>query len=772
MSEELPARLKRQSFNCGALLTSTISLILLASPHAARAALAQSEPPSGGASSEQVDEDSSADIVVTANRRSENLQDVAASLTVLDGDTLNDRGILNTLDLARSVPSLTVEPVVGIAAPRLYIRGIGTADFNANAANPVTTNVDDVYIGFINATAVQLFDVQRIEVLRGPQGTLYGRNTTGGAINYLSNGPSATLGGYVNARYGRFDARQITAAVTGPVVGDTLTARLAFNYEGRDGLGTNTVTGLRNLGSRDNWALRGLLRFRPDDTLDILLNVHGGSARAQQVPWTVQGIIDPVTGGPCSPAAVTALQCANALGYVRPAIGRYDAEYDYRGLRGQGLGERLDTIGTSLKATYELGFAEVTSITAYEYADYQRAEDTDATPLAILHIDNDDRFSQFSQELRLASPSGRRFNWIVGGFYYHDVTRHRSQSDVLRALRPVFGFSPANFVLFADQNYRQTTDAYAVFGRIDYKIVDKLSVAFGLRYTNETRQLDQTINLVEPTFTIPLVAVDRRLRNDNVSGEVKIEYTATDDLLLYAAVARGFKSGGFNGGLVFSNAAVTSYRPETLTSYEVGVKSQWSRALRLNASGFYYDYKDLQLFTFVNQGGIPTQVLDNAGSAELYGFEAELVYSPVRQLDLGANIGYVHSRLTRYITSFGPDLSGNQLAGAPEVTLNFSADYGFDVGDWGISLHADTAYRSRSFFTQSNSPFLVKPSYWVTGARIAVTPPGEQFTIAAFGSNIFNSRYNNAVQDLSSFGEYFAVPADPATWGVELRVRF
>ena len=604
---------------------------------------------------------------------------------------------------------------------------------------------------------------------RGPQGTLYGRNTTAGAIKYFSNGPTDHFSIDGTARYGNLDDRFGELAISGPIAGNVLTARVAATGEERDGNTLNRVTGKHSGNDIRNWAARGLLKFEPSADFKAVLNVHGGESDPHTVVYKPRGTLT-LAGAPCPEADAVAFRCYDALGY-RDNARPYSVANNRVGR------DRVRTIGANLQAEKDFGWAKLTSITAYDRVRVNRAEDSDGSPNQLLEITYASTSNQFSQELRLASPGGQRFNWIVGGYYFYEKVHFDNQYDILRSLRPFLGFDPAAFVVFADQNFRQRDKAIAGFGRADFAITEKLKVIGGLRYTHERKTFAETVTLPEPAFTIPLYTVGNGQSVGRVTGDAILNYQATDDLLLYASVSRGFKSGGFNGGIVFDPRQVTSFRPETLTSYETGIKFQSAdHRLTFNASGFYYDYKDLQVYTIVNPpgGGIPIQVLDNASNARVYGLEAAATFKLLPALRLNGSLGLLNSKFKDFVAAAAnADYSGNRLSRAPKITAAVGADLDVPIGDrYRGFANLDASYRSKIFFDPGNSLRLSQSGYWLANARAGIGTRDGHWDVAVFGKNIFGKHYYRDIIDLSLFGYDGTTIGDPATYGVELSFHF
>jgi iron complex outermembrane recepter protein len=710
------------------------------------------------------------DIVVTAQRRSENIQDVPISITAITSETLRDAGSFSSTEIAQSVPNLTVSTTYVGSAPRFFIRGVGLGDFNASSTGGVGLYVDDVFLGSPNLLTFALFDLDRVEVLRGPQGTLYGRNTTGGAIRFESARPTNDLSGYATARYGRFSELRLEGAVSGPVLGDTVRARVAGLYTSRDGTLFNRFTNRRENES-EAWALRGIIEADITENLEASINVHGGRATPDTTRFQHRGIIDPATGGLCGLNAILAFQCVDVLGYRDTDNDLFAGDYNNAGK------ERVSTFGVTGRLVLDGGPVTVTSITAYDWVRRVAVEDVDASPNNLVDATWNQPSRQFSQELRFASNDGGNFNWIVGGYYLRD------SRDAVNRFRVLPDF-PVASSFEARQSYSQVTQALAVFGQADYRLTDALKVTVGLRYTAEDTDYTELAQfeaagaspLVPP---IPFLSVNDSVNSERVTARFALDYQVNDDVLLYASYNRGYKAGGFNGGFATSLAQKAPFQPETLNAYEIGLKTDlFDRRVRFNVAGFYYDYSDLQVFTLRQAGGIPAQILENAANAEVYGLEAELTIVPTAGLQFDAGLGLLHTSLKDFVTLdpatlLPRDLSGNRSRNAPELTFNAGVTYDTALSDTlALGFNLNARYQSSVFFDVDNNPRLTQGGYWLANGRVSLGHPEDNWRVSLFAENLFNQRYYREVANLGDFGLDEIAVGDPRTYGVELSVRF
>ena len=719
------------------------------------------------------------DIVVTAQRRSENLQDVPISITALSGESVERLGIKTSADVAAQVPNLTIKQSFANSVPQIFLRGVGVNDPNANANGAVGIYADNVNLVSPSALTFALFDTDRVEVLRGPQGTLYGRNTTGGAINFLSKRPGDAWEGYVTARYGRFDDKQVEAALTAPLA-QGAALRIAGVWQKNDGFHFNRVSG-RTLADVNRWALRGLLKLEPASNISILFNAHGGRLANSSTPFEVRGTLDPLTGTPgCD---YRAQRCVNLFGYSDDDNDPYSHDIDNEGRT------RLWNVGGSMHVDVDFGGAALTSITAYEKTVRNHREDADGAPQNMLNTVFFDDNRQFSQEVRLSSTGSPRFRWMAGLFYSHEDTTIHNRYDFFRGYRDLvesFGFpggfdpdgiNPTGYTPFlVDQRFRQKSNSYAGFVNVGYDVTDKLELTLGARYTKEDRAILTTVAFDEGTFQVPLLdGFSDRVSFNSFSGKIGFNYKPSDDVLIYASVSKGFKSGGFNGALVFSEPELKPFKPETLIAYELGFKSSLlDRAVTFNAAAFYYDYNDIQLYTFASANGIPTQILTNAGSAEIYGVEGELSLRPIEHLSINLGGGLLHARIKDFVTDGGADYSGNRLVMAPTLTANMLIRYDVPLngGELKLGLQTDANYRSKVFYSTSNDPLLSQDGFALWNARVSLAPANDRWELSAQVKNITGVRYVTEAFDFSSSGYNLFVYGAPTTWELSATFKF
>jgi iron complex outermembrane receptor protein len=714
------------------------------------------------------------EIVVTAQKRAENLQDVPIAITALTGETLQNQRVGNLLGLSGLAPGLQIKTDDNAANPRIFIRGVGVNDFNPSTASAVGIYVDGVYVASPLAQLSAFYDLQQVEVLRGPQGTLYGRNTTGGAINVITRKPSNTFEGDIAVDYGRFNAINVQGGVGGPLVADKLAFRLSGLYVKDDGYTLNRLTG--NYGNNaDRWALRGALRFTPSANLTDDLTVSASESRGGSIlaynrsllPGTVAA-----TGpdGLCKPGFYTSGQCTNVLGYANTSSDLYQGDYQFEGK------DIVKLSGAANTLSYEMGDVTLVSVTGYQRADRNDQEETDANPIPIITASYIARQTTVSQEFRVQSNSKTaKLRYVAGVYAAYDKLDNNSAYDVLAALRnptpgnPT-GADPANSIALFGWPLRQTTRSYAIFGQLDYDVSDRLTLTAGLRYSADEKKFHYVSQAENGLF--PIFTYDGSKTFSSVSGRIGVQYRLTDRANLYATYNRGTKSGGFFSGQTTDPADLGPYRDETVNAFEAGAKTEWfDRRLRANFSAFYYDYKDLQVYTQVIRSGIDVQLFTNASAARMYGAEAELQASPVRGLDLSLGISLLSAEYKDFMSA-GNDYSGNTLPSAPKVGLNGAVHYEHDLPVGAFVGQVDFTYRSKIYFDTANTGRLSDPARTFVNAQVGWRLDDGRYELGLWGHNIFDETNISDITPIASLGfDVFSV-GPPRTYGVYLRARF
>jgi iron complex outermembrane receptor protein len=723
------------------------------------------------------------DIVVTAQRREQNVQSVPIAITAISGDRLQGNAILTANDVARLVPSLTGANGGGrVARPRYFLRGVGVNDPSGNVVSPVGIYVDDVYLGDTAYQTFPLFDLERVEVLRGPQGTLWGKNTIGGAINYISRRPGFEPEGHARLEYGSYDSWAVQGAYGGAVIPDLLAARLSVNYEDRGGYYRNLYTGEEEGSVRDA-ALRLQFLLTPTPDLDILLNLHGRDLEDGGAPGYKLGT------GPGG---------ADVWGYVQTYGSRPELR-DPVNLDAPSPPNRLDSRGANLNIRYRLGGLTLTSITSYDEIEREALGDGDGTPLPAQVSHSQVRSDQFTQELRLASDPEDRLSWTIGGHYFRENFRSDNATGTLAAVPAAPGFSAIR-TAYQNTVLDQDTESFAAFAEATYRFTDRLRLSVGGRWTREEKSI--LIDGVQaPTGSTSFNntgqwwlrrSLNSALTRNAVQDEdrawsrftysISPQFDFTDNLRGYVRVASGFRSGGFNGN-VTSQVAVNVVQPETLTDYEVGLKSEWfDNRLTVNVSAFIYDYKNIQVNVQGSLNGQSATTLRNAANGRISGVELEILARPTSRLTIRANGGWLIEAeytdfLTQVLVNNVPtivDASGNQIARAPRLTGTLDAEYALPLTDGHeLLIGADVNYRSHIYFNAvaQTDPLQEQDAYALVNARLAWRADNGRWTLGAYVQNLTNHRYvhnNNVPRN----GAYSLSLGPPRSWGVTVSTRF
>lgn len=747
-----------------ALLVSIAPLAITASPVHAQQADTAAEDDSGIPT-----------IIVTAQRRNQDIQDVPIAITAITGDALAKSGVVDPRDLTQMVPSLSMQAGTAASTTSLFIRGVGIGDFNSNTTGAVGVYVDDVFIGSNAAKLFNVFDGDGIEVLKGPQGTLYGRNTTAGAIRFSSRKPTDHFTGDLSASYGRFDEFRLEGGVGGPLVKDTVAMRVSGLYHTRDGTVFNRVTG-HKVNDLDMWAGRAIVDITPGPGALIRLSVHGGknTGGARQFQHRGQGV--DFFG---DPAYLPDGTPTDGLGYADTDGDIYAGDYNVEGK------ERISVFGASLTGEFEFGGVKLTSISAFEKVNRSTLEDTDAMPYDVVTAYYEDRPRQFSQELRLQSMNDGPLNWIVGGYYFHDKLATDSSFDLLRVFRDpddLLGtFDPVNSLGLLRYPYTQKTDSYALFGQADLQLTQSLTATLGLRYSHDRIDMDfhslfDAVGGIDPVkdysdVVLPLLDFEDRTSFDDLSWRAALNYD-TGDTLVYASFSKGYNSGGYAGGASTELLQMEPFDSENLYAYEVGVKSDlFDRKLRLSASGFYYDYRDLQVFVFDLSGPIPIQRKLNAGNARIYGLEAEATVKPTEWLDIFGAFTLLDSKYKEFAALGGDDYSGNRLINAPSFAAAGGVDVTVPLADSGtIKGRLDGSYTSSIYLYPDNFAINKVGGHGQMNARLAWETPDEKYEFALYARNFLGEHYITAIFPIVTMDQINY--NDPSTYGVQVSAKF
>lgn len=728
------------------------------------------------------------EIVVTATRRSENLQDVPLSVSAVGGAQLATRGISQTADLVRTVPSLNISSQYGDTQPNFSLRGVGVAnEFNTNTASPIGVYVDEVYQAYRIAHGLQLFDLDRIEVLRGPQGTLFGRNTTGGAINIFTKQPSLSgSSGYLQVGYGNYARKKLEGAVEVTPVSDKVGLRIAATFAKGDGFfkevsPQTSFNHVRRYSSSDNVGVRATLLLKPSEDLTVAIKGYYSRDNPIGAPLIAQGLIGGVGG-------------TDFFGYSRKARGLSKTEFELDSL------DRfyVRTIGGSANIKYELGPVTLTSVTGYSNTRFNFRLDNDGTNNSLFDARYTSRLTDFSQDFR-ANYEGERFHGVVGVYYGKDTSDavnnilvYNIFPDATSAatFNPGGGINPAlpPTSLNAQYGYFQRRQSIAVYGEGTYSITKQLELTVGARYSHDKIQfLKAFSNFVQDVpgpILFPVYSnVNLTGKKGNFSGRVIANYKWSDAVRTYVSFSRGYRSGTYNGFAYSDASQIYFVPPERLDSIEGGFKTRFfANRLQINGAVFHYDYKNQQVNEVIGAVGFLRSL-----NAQITGLELEVLTRPVSALTLRGSFGFLDSSYKKGQVLSGNDVGGNTLPYASRYTANLGGDLTLAKSDAGsLILNGEVQYVSKFFF----DPFaarqpghnglllqpgardtLIQKGYALVNARASFV--AKQYTVSVFGKNLFDKRYAIFGADTTdAFGSTLNAPGAPRTYGVEVTLRF
>jgi iron complex outermembrane receptor protein len=731
-------------------------------------------------------------ITVTAQKRSQKTQDIPITITVLDSKKLAKLDVQSSDQLAEFVPAVQIAMPSGRGnQPLINIRGIGLNDTNTNNAGPNGVYVDEVYEATPAGQTFQTFDLSRVEVLKGPQGTLYGRNTTGGAINYVTAKPTDDFHASEDLQYGSFDTVTTQTVINGQLA-PKIDGRLAVFYDYSAGYFSDLTDGNKTNGNND-LAYRGELKLDPTDDLSILLNFHGGNVNRRPDEYKQVGVLNGALGGECTDAMIGAGDCTDLFGYKAPSD-------FYKGFYNRDQNLYVNALGGSIRADYRLGDISLTSLTAYETSHKLHPEDTDADPYDLIQINYGVRSTDITQEFR-ATGGGTNYHWLAGLYGLDEHLQQNQPIDILTDIDQVIGpligdpFIGNGLAERAQTLNGQFTESVAAYGQADYEVFPGARLTLGGRLTYEHKSFDafseasfENNGFFPPYST--LYNISENLANRAASWRAAFDYKLLPKVLTYASISTGFKSGGFNGGFLANDvpdalAQLKPIKPEYITAYEIGLKSDLlQNAVRFNAAGFYYDYRDEQTYNLIqapsSSGGIvlPLTVLTNAPTATIKGAEFELDATPIANLTTSASLSYVDATLGQFESDAGSgppqNLTGKELPNAPRWNVILQGDYAYPLphGDM-LDLSGTASYRSHQFFESNNDPLVAQNGYWLLDARLGYQTASKHWEVAVIGKNLTGTKYLNFSNDLTSgFGLIEDIVGPPRYVGGELVYRY
>jgi iron complex outermembrane recepter protein len=668
------------------------------------------------------------DIVVTARLRAENLQDVPVSVSAFSEQALEAQQVRSLEDLNFGAPNFNVVKNVSTTnAAQIYIRGLGQDESTFHAEQPVAVYIDGVPLGKANGALLDLIEFERIEVLRGPQGTLYGRNSAGGAVKFISRRPDLDDSRVVaDATIGSYERVDFRASASAPIIAGKLAAKLDIVSRTDDGYVTNLTNG-QSVNTTDRQTARLALLWAPTDATRLYVTADhtwDNSSINLAVPFVVQN------GRPVDLYGPFASRTA------RPDLNRY---------RGW---------GTSAELTHDLGFASLMSLTSYRKFTSILSADLDGREATSLDFEQRLNQNQFTQEFQLTSNGDGPLNYVVGAFYFREVVRQFADNILQNTLN----------------NNRQVSENVALFGEITYDLTPTLSVSAGGRYTWDDKTMRVSAN--NRVTRAELFNERPDFSSSQFTPRVTVNWDATDDIMIYGSWSRGYQSGGFANGRPTTRAqALATFEPQTVSAFEGGAKLQFfDRRVRWNTALFHNDFKNIG-FSFLNG----TQLQIATANVRIRGFESEMVFSLLPGLNAYFNYGYLDGKYTKLpinpttgaVTVNGLTLN-NKLKHVPEHSFKVGGEYSFDLGNSArMGIGGNYAYGSRIFRNLANSPAIVSPATGFLDAQVWVETADSRWRVTFAGRNLTDEIY--PYQGVSGFTRYFLMPA---TWSLTVRAAF
>lgn len=728
------------------------------------------------------------EVVVTAQKRAESVQDVPIAMSVLNADALREMGVTSSEKLAEFVPNLEwVDD--GSNVPNIFIRGIGDISFHLNQVGGVGLYMDEVSLNSPVLAGFTLFDMERVEVLRGPQNTLFGRNTTGGAVQFISRKPDIDGGtnGHLNFNYGNLGKLEVEGAL-GFDLSDQAAVRIALTATDQDDWLDNITLG-NEQGGYDSFAGRAQLLWQPSEDVEILFNVHGGERdgdRHQDLTYGGRDPANPSVNCPGSPDVGAG--CVDARGFQHP--NGYDETAS--NIVGE---DNSEAAGAFVSISIDFPAFTLTSVTAFDHSESEQFQDSDGGPETLFYFSQASDVDQWSQELRFASSGEGGMRWIGGLYYFFE------DAEWATALR--FAPGPTPFQIVPNNVTQQDNEVWSAYGQLEFDLSEQLTVTAGLRYTNETKEASvggsvgrwtpailpadvmigfNEISLLSQqpgAFSLPSAEVDETW--EEIGGKVSLDYRYSEDMLFYASVARGFKGGGTSLAAIESLVGQPgrTVDPEYLWAYEIGAKTSWlDGALQLNGSLFYNQWEDQQLFTTFVVSGITSTFLVNVPESTSQGAELELQWIPAEGWFVAGGVTLLDAEVDDAGSEL-PDIEeGNALPNSPEMTLNGLIRKEWTLNNGTASLQTSVSFKDEVNYDISENPVLEEDSYWLVNVRAGYRfGPEEAYEVALWGENLSSTGYCKMRSDLvanSNFGGVGRCVGNEgqAIYGVSASIRF
>lgn len=732
-------------------------------------------------------------IIVTAQKRAEDIQSVPITMQAFTANEIARRGVTSSTEVFALIPNASTNVAAGDSQFNFYIRGVGDSNFHVNSNTAIGVYADEVTLNSPVSWSFPLFDLERIEVLRGPQNTLFGRNTTGGAVSYISAKPSLEGGpsGFSRFTAGRYSQFDVESALNLPL-SDTAALRIAGMANTRDDIQENKFLGVDGF-DKKKYAARAQLLWRPLDRLEVLLNGHFGLNRGSNHAVKTIGTRDP--NDPTMPCALSpedwglGQPCADAGGFVDTG----DALEVFANM--PNARNDIDSYGGFVNINWDLGFANLTAITAYEDNKLRRSNDVDGGPHAFFELHQSADADQWSQEIRLTSPGDTAFRWIVGGLYFNEKAKWVTAARTTGAPPPIGGALPgspaAAFTLVPTTIIDQDDNAVSIYGQTDWDITDKLTFTVGGRYSWEEKDgFNDTLIGRGALFPIGAFLGEAEVKTNPIrlvtstplsgdwnewGGRVAISYDVNDNAMLFASVSRGFKTGGFSAAALQAiiGQAARQVDEETLLTYEGGLKTKsLDGRLLANASVFYNNWKDMQIFSVLLEGGQILPLLLNIPKAASWGAELELQFEPQDGLIFQGAVGWLDSEV-KDATSLPTISEGNTLPYSPHWTVNALVRKEWTLSeDSLLTAQFDAAYVGDQSYDIENKPEFNENQRTILNARLSYIVGNLDFGL--WGKNLTGKTYCDNIQELrSNTGSIKCLQNDGVPiFGGDVRVSF
>ncbi len=698
------------------------------------------------------------EIVVTAQKREQNLQTVGTSITAFDGASLRKLGLSDVTAISNQTPGMQFNQY-GATVTVYNLRGVSQNDFSDHQEAPIAVYADDAYIASMGALAGSLFDIQRVEILRGPQGTLFGRNATGGLIHYISEKPKFDDDGYVSVTGGNYGTLNTEGAFN-HAVSDRFAVRASFATSYHDGYIKNLIG--PSINNEKQYAGRVQFLYKPSEQGEVLLKIHGvvnDNETAGNYSWAPSAWDSQARGKFTDP------NLGDFTGYSSANTDPFTQAEDRRGIFNRTV------LGATLHVNWNFDAFNFTSVTDYLHLQKRYGEDSDVSPQPIFNYDTLQHYHQLAQELRLNGTVGA-LKWITG-LYFLDY--HTSNDEKVSIISAFGGPSDAAFTL--------TTQSQSIFGQLEYDFAPSFTGIAGARYTSDKKTFDYLFT--NPGFS-PDDPYNRGLypsanhTYNNVTGKLELDYKFAPDSMLYVSVNRGAKGGGWSA----PSAGVGEYAPppgaappvsvtslpydqETLTSYELGEKyTFWDGRARLNGALFYYDYHNYQGFFLAGL----TQVVQNI-DATVKGGELEFAVAPMRGMNLQLGVSHLETVAKNVPLALGGTIS-TELPQAPKWSLNAVARYEWPVPSGQLAVEADAKWNAHEYLELLNSQVDYQASYALSNARFTYTNDAGHWDVSAWVRNVTNKYYRVYNLDLSVIGWNQSVYGPPRTYGATFNYRW